>query len=74
MLATAKLTNLQLELVKMFSIQLNDIQLFEIRDLLAKYFADKATHEMDKLWIAKNWSDDTIEKWSNEHMRTPYKD
>jgi len=39
---TLKLSNLQLELIKVFSYQLNDVQLLEIRDILTKYFADKA--------------------------------
>jgi len=74
MVTTAKLTNLQLDLIKMFSFQLNDIQLLEIRDILTKYFADKATNEMDKLWINNNWTDETMKNWANEHLRTPYKD
>ena len=72
--ATQKLSNLQLELIKVFSYQLNDIQLFEIRDILAKYFADKATQEMDDLWIENKWNSNTMDNWAEEHMRTPYKD
>ncbi len=72
MVATAKLTNLQLELIKMFSFQLDDIQLIEIRDILTKYFAENATKEMDKLWQNNNWSNETMENWANEHIRTPY--
>jgi len=74
MVTTAKLTNLQLDLIKMFSFQLNDIQLFEIRDILTKYFAEKAAEEMDKLWLDNNWTDETMKNWANEHLRTPYKD
>ncbi len=74
MVTTAKLTNLQLDLIKMFSFQLNDNQLFEIRDILTKYFADKATNEMDQLWLDNNWTDETMEKWANEHLRSPYKE
>jgi len=72
--ATQKLSNLQLELLKVFSYQLNDIQLFEIRDILAKYFAEKATHEIDVLWNVNNWDNATMGNWANEHMRTLYKD
>jgi hypothetical protein len=71
---TQKLSNLQLELIKVFSLQLNDIQLYEIRDLLAKYFAEKATDEMDKLWNDNNWSNNKMDAWANEHMRTQTKD
>jgi hypothetical protein len=51
-----------------------DEQLIEIKNLLAKYFADVATREMDKLWVENDWSDDTMEEWLDEHNRTPYKD
>jgi len=70
---TGSLSNLQLELLQTFKYQLGDQQLTEIRDLLANYFAQKATEEMDKLWEENDWDEETMEKWSQEHMRTPYK-
>jgi len=42
------LTNLQLELLKIYSFNLGDNQLLEIRDILAKYFADKWLKGEDK--------------------------
>jgi hypothetical protein len=74
MVTTAKLSNLQLELIKMFSFQLSDLQLVEIRDILTKYFAEKASDEMDKLWKTQNWTNETMDSWTNEHLRTQYKD
>ena len=68
------LTNLQLELLKIFSFNVNDQQLKEIKSLLAKYFAEKATSEMDALWDEKKWSNDTMDQWSQEHLRTKYED
>ena len=67
-----KLTNLQLELVKIFSYQLPEDQLIEIKNILAKYFAEKASDEMDKLWNENSWTNKTMENWSNEHLRMPY--
>lgn len=72
--ATQRLTNLQLELVKMFSFQLNEIQLIEIREILTKYFAEKATNEMDKLWVNSNWTNDTMDSWVKEHLRSASKE
>lgn len=57
------LTNLQLELLKLFSLDLSDEDLLEIRRLLAKYFAEKASDEMDRLWDEKGWTDETMEEW-----------
>lgn len=73
MVQAQKLTNLQLELVKLFSYKIAENQVLEIKQLLSNYFADKATEEMDRLWDENNWSEDTMKEWSNEHLRTPYK-
>ncbi|MDO9213367.1 MAG: hypothetical protein Q8Q54_07830 [Methylococcales bacterium] len=67
-----KLTLLQLELLKLFSYPINNQQLADIKNMLADYFANQATQEMDKLWEANEWSDDTMDEWANEHLRTPY--
>ena len=64
------LTNLQLELLKIFSIPLKEDQLMEIKALLSRYFTKKASEEMDKLWDENNWSDETMREWAQEHMRT----
>jgi hypothetical protein len=68
-----KLTNLQLELLRVFSYDLPEGQLLEIRQLLAKYFAQKIDEEMDALWEEKGWNEDTMRAWANEHLRTPYR-
>ncbi len=57
----------------MFSIPLQEDQLKEIKELLSRYFAEKATEEMDRLWEQNNWSDETMREWTNEHMRTKSK-
>jgi hypothetical protein len=67
--ATKKLTNLQIELLKLFQYNLPDTQLAEIKNMLAKYFAETATGEMDKLWQENNWNDKTMKDWANEHLR-----
>lgn len=72
MSAPQKLTNLQIELLKVFSHPLSEEQLLEVKDLLAAYFAEKASDEMDRLWEAKGWSDETMQEWATTHLRTPY--
>lgn len=68
-----QLTNLQLELLKTFSYNLSESQILEIKELLAKYFAEKVTADMNQFWDENNWSDETIRKLSGEHLRTEYK-
>lgn len=43
------LTNLQSELLKLYSNSVSEQQLFKIKLLLARYFAEKATDAMDKI-------------------------
>jgi hypothetical protein len=68
-LESKKLSNLQLELLKVFSYELSEEQLSEIRNLLANYFAEKASDQMDLLWEQNNWSEETMHEWGKEHMR-----
>ena len=57
------LTNLQIELLKVFSHDLEESDLIAIQRMLAKYFADKATSAFDEVWDEQGWSDDTMEEW-----------
>lgn len=63
LLQDGPLTNLQLEILKVYNVELPEEQLLEVRDLLARYFADKASDEMDRLWEEKNWSNETMREW-----------
>lgn len=36
--------------------------------------ADKATKEMDRLWEEQHWTDETMNAWAQEHLRTKPKD
>ena len=56
--ATKKLSNLQLELLRVFSYELSEEQLKEIRALLSDYFAKKVTKEMDALFEENQWGDE----------------
>ncbi len=67
-----KLTNLQLELLKVFSYQVSEQDLLNVKDLLAQYFANKATQEMDDFWETHHLNDATMDEWLEEHHRTPY--
>ena len=68
-----KLTNLQLELLKMFKYDLSETQLLELREVLSSYFAKKVDLEMVKVCNEKEWSISTIESLANQHTRTSRK-
>ena len=63
------LSNLQLELLRIYAHGVSDNNLLEIKQMLAKYFADKATNAMDKLWDEKGLTEQDMVNWTNEHNR-----
>ena len=64
------LSNMQKELLKLYSTQIPEGQLLEIKYLLSNYFADKASDEMDRLSNENNWDGQTMNQWANEHNRS----
>jgi hypothetical protein len=63
-------SNLQLELLKIYSNGISDEQLIEIKFLLGKYFADRATNSIDKLINEKGIGEQEIVEKSKEHHRS----
>lgn len=63
------LSNLQLELLKLYADGIAEVDLKAIQRLIAGYFAEKASDEADKIWEEKGYAAAEI---LNEHSRTPY--
>lgn len=63
------LSNVQVELLKLYANDIPDEQLYEIKLLLARYFADKATAAMDSVWEKKGLTEQDMVDWTNEHNR-----
>lgn len=57
------LTNIQLELLKLYSLNVSESQLLEIKKVLSNYFANKASDEMDRLWKQNKWDNSTMDNW-----------
>ena len=62
----------QLELMNALNSINSEAELNEFKDLLARYFADKAQKAIDALWDEGSINEETIEQWGKEHMRTTY--
>ncbi len=60
------LSNVQMELLKLYSTDIKEKDLEELKKVLANYFAQNAVKEADKIWDQKKMSADTMEKWLNE--------
>ena len=63
------MSNVQLELLKLYANNVSEQELYEIRKLLASYFAQKTTEAMDKVWEDKNLTGEDMKQWTNEHNR-----
>ena len=63
----------QLEFMNAINCINSEADLKSFRDMLARYFAQKAQKALDALWDQGAINSDTIEKWGEEHMRTPYR-
>ena len=64
------LSNVQLELLKVFSRNVSDEDVAEIRRLLTRYFAEKAIQEANKVWDEKGWTEKDADRMLKTHMRT----
>jgi hypothetical protein len=69
MVAQQSLTNLQLELLKVFSRPVSDDDLNAIRNMLSVYFAKKAMDLADDAWAENGWSAKDTNKLMNQHNR-----
>lgn len=66
------LNNNQLEILKLFSRELDDKDLLEIKRLIVRYLGEKVTKLADQAWEEKNWTEDEMERMVNSHDRIPY--
>ena len=65
-MSNVQLSNLQLELLKLYSTNVEEDDLNDVKMLLAKYFSEKAISEADNVWETKNLSNKDMDKWLNE--------
>ena len=59
------LSNIQLELLKAFSHNLEEKDLQELRKRLAQFFADRLVNQADKVWDSQGWSNEKIDDFLN---------
>ncbi len=60
------MSNIQLELLKLYSTNLSSKDLNELKNILAEHFSQRVVTEADKIWDAKNYNQGTMNQWLNE--------
>ena len=66
---TTPLTNLQLELLKVFSYQLPEEELLEMKYLLSNFFAERLRKGASKIWKEKGYTQNDMDKWLNDEKQ-----
>lgn len=61
------LTNLQIEILKLYSTKMSEAELNELKLVLAKHYAERAIEQADEIWDKNNLSDQHMEDWLNEN-------
>lgn len=63
----------QMKILHLMSYIKSPKELDEVSDVLSNYFAEKLDSEMDAFCSENNITEETIENWGKEHMRTSSK-
>lgn len=56
------LSNIQAELLKLFSANIPDNDLLELKKMMAKFLLEKARNNADKTWDEKGYTDDKLQQ------------
>ena len=67
------LSNIQQELLKLYSSDISEDDLLHIKNYIARYFAFKSIAEADKVWDEKGYTNDTMDQWLNEEDSEPWR-
>ena len=62
-------SNMQLELLRLYSRNISDEELIEIKQLLADFFAERAIAGANAWWDANNFTDADVERMLTTKMR-----
>jgi hypothetical protein len=60
------LSNVQIELMKLFNTNLSEQELAELKNVIAGFYAEKAIANADAIWKARNLSNEDMDNWLNE--------
>jgi hypothetical protein len=59
------LTNVQIELLKLFTTNLSEQDIIELKNLLSSFYANKGIALADRVWDEKGLTDQDMDKWLN---------
>jgi len=60
------LSNVQVELMKIYSTNISEPELHELKNLLAQFYAKKSIENANEIWEKNNLSNEIMDSWLNE--------
>jgi len=60
------LSNIQAELLKIFSTDIPDKHLAELKTVIARFLLDKARDKADSVWDEKSYTDEKLQQLLNQ--------
>ncbi len=63
------LSNVQLEILKAYSHNLDDRSLEEFKRVIAGFFSKRAIKSANEIWDEEDWNDDKVEGLLNSKLR-----
>ncbi|OQX26025.1 MAG: hypothetical protein BWK80_12485 [Desulfobacteraceae bacterium IS3] len=62
----SSLSNVQLEILKLYSLELTEEELLDLKNVLARYFADRLSKRVNNIWQEKGLTPADMDKWLND--------
>jgi len=59
-------SNLQSEILKIYSTNISETELLELKDILANFYAKKSIEYANKAWKEKKLTTNDMDNWLNE--------
>jgi len=63
------LSNMQIELLKLFSRDMGEEDVKAIKNLIVEYLSKKLVERSDEVWKEKGWDNEYMEELLNAHLR-----
>ncbi len=59
-------SNIQSEILKIYSTNISETELLELKDILANFYAKKSIEYANKAWKEKKLTNNDMDEWLNE--------
>lgn len=60
------LTNVQLELLKLYAYDLPEEEMQELKKILTSFFAERIRRRTGKIWQERGYTQETMQQWLND--------